>query len=194
MSNPSNLNKLKQTADWYKRKADTLDNYAYNRVGGYKQVTKDMGKEDTIENHIQEYRRIQAEILDRIAKLEQPKKKVVKNILKQKVNESFPTVKNWNIEQMTGYKPLTTLYTDFGLAEPFKGGVQDTYKRMFNEYKDNYKYLTELVMVLNWKIWEHYETNEPLAQLYNSLWEKADAYAMAHLKGEELSYFFRTTD
>ena len=96
MSNPSNLNKLKQAADWYKRKADTLDNYAYNRVGGYKEVTKDMGKEDTIENHIQEYRRIQAEILDRIAKLEQPKKKVVNNMLKQKVNERLIIRAEWS--------------------------------------------------------------------------------------------------
>ena len=49
-------------------------------------------------------------------------------------------------------------------------------------------------MVLNWKIWEHYETNEPLAKLYNDLWEQADNYACNNLKGEELDYFYRTTD
>lgn len=36
--------------------------------------------------------------------------------------------------------------------------------------------------------------NDELATLYNSLWEKADAYACENLKGEELSYFYRTTD
>lgn len=72
--------------------------------------------------------------------------------------------------------------------------VKDTYNRAFKEWKNNYKYLTELVMILNWKIWQHYEKNDELATLYNSLWEKADAYACEHLKGEELSYFYRTTD
>lgn len=49
-------------------------------------------------------------------------------------------------------------------------------------------------MILNWKIWQHYEKNDELATLYNTLWEKADAYACENLKGEELSYFYRTTD
>lgn len=49
-------------------------------------------------------------------------------------------------------------------------------------------------MILNWKIWQYYEKNDELATLYNSLWEKADAYACEHLKGEELPYFYRTTD
>lgn len=49
-------------------------------------------------------------------------------------------------------------------------------------------------MVLNWKIWQHYEKNEKLAELYNRLWEKADTYAGEHLKGEELYYFCNTTD
>ena len=49
-------------------------------------------------------------------------------------------------------------------------------------------------MVLNWKIWEHYQTNESLAKVYNALWEEADKYAMEHLKGNELSYYYKTTD
>ena len=49
-------------------------------------------------------------------------------------------------------------------------------------------------MALNWKIWEHYETNEQLAEVYNTLWRKAQQYAIEHLKGEELSYYYRTTD
>ena len=55
--------------------------------------------------------------------------------------------------------------------------------------------LTELVMALNWKIWEHFNAgNDGFAEVYNELWEKADAYAMDNLKDEELSYFLRTTD
>lgn len=104
-------------------------------------------------------------------------------------------IKNWNIEEMTGYKPMTTFYTDFGIAEKFgKKAILDTYDRAVKCWSSDYKYLTELVMVLNWKIWEHYKTDPELAKLYNELWEKLDSYATENLKGEELSYFYRTTD
>ena len=104
-------------------------------------------------------------------------------------------IKTWNIKEMTGYSPITTFYEDFSVAEHWgSSAIKDTFKRAFKEWKNNYKYLTELVMVLNWKIWEHYEINEPLAKLYNDLWEQADNYACNNLKGEELDYFYRTTD
>ena len=97
--------------------------------------------------------------------------------------------------EMTGYEFKTTFWSDFSIADRFgKSAVQDTFDRAFEEWKSDYVYLTELVIVLNWKIWEHYHTNEPLAKLYDSLWRKADAYACDNLKDEELSYFFRTTD
>lgn len=103
--------------------------------------------------------------------------------------------KDWNIEAITGYVPKTTFYMDFSIADRFGvDAIQDTYNRAFESWKDNYIYLTELVMALNWKIWEHYERNEKYARLYNTLWETADAYAVENLKGEELSYFYRTTD
>ena len=105
------------------------------------------------------------------------------------------TIKTWNIEEMTGYKPITTFYEDFSIADLFGvDAIRDTYKRAMESWKDDYEYLTELVMVLNWKIWEHYEKNDEYAELYNELWGKADEYAMEHLKGEELSYFYQVTD
>ena len=104
-------------------------------------------------------------------------------------------VKTWNIEAMTGYKPITTFYEDFSIADCFGiSAIKDTFKRAFENWKDNYQYLTELVMALNWKILEHYESNEKYAELYNDLWEKADTYAQDNLKGDELSYFYWTTD
>ena len=104
-------------------------------------------------------------------------------------------IKTWNIEEMTGYKPITTFYEDFNIADQFgTDAIRDTYERSMKGWKDNYKYLTELVMALNWKIWEHYEKNDEYAKLYNELWEKADGYAMEHLKGDELSYFYQVTD
>jgi hypothetical protein len=99
------------------------------------------------------------------------------------------------VEEMTGYRPFTTFFEDFSIAEAFGAdAVRDTFNRAFNEWKSDYKYLTEFVMILNWKIWEHYESNDTLATLYNELWELADSYAVNNLKGEELSYFYQTTD
>ncbi len=104
-------------------------------------------------------------------------------------------IKNWNIEEMTGYKPITTFYTDFGIAEMYgRDAILDTYNRAFDEWKDDYKYLTELVMVLNWKIWEHNESNPQFADVYNDLYIKADKYAIEHLTEEEQLYFFDITD
>lgn len=104
-------------------------------------------------------------------------------------------VKTWNIEEMTGYKPISTFYEDFSIADMFGvSAIKDTYKRAMEGWKNDYKMLTELVMALNWKIWEHYETNDKIARVYDELWKKADSYAVANLKGDELHYFYRTTD
>lgn len=55
---------------------------------------------------------------------------------------------------MTGYKPQTTFWDDFMIAEKFGvDAVRDTYNRAMKAWKKNYIYLTELVMVLNWNIW-----------------------------------------
>lgn len=99
------------------------------------------------------------------------------------------------IEELTFYKCFTTFPEDFAIADRFGvDAVRDTFNKAFNEWKGDYKYLTELVLVLNWKIWQFYEKNEDLANLYNELWEQADNYACENLKGEELSYFYSTLD
>lgn len=104
-------------------------------------------------------------------------------------------VPKWNIEDMTGYRPITTFWMDFSIADKFGfKAVQDTYNRAFISWKSDYKYLTELVMVLNHKAWQHSETNPVLFELYVSLYEMADNYAIDHLKGHELRYFFEVTD
>ena len=107
------------------------------------------------------------------------------------------TIPRWNVEEEMGYKPITTFWQDFSIAERFGvKGVRDTFNRAFKEWRGNYKYLTELVMVLNHKIWQHYDPNKtsPLAEVYNELWRDADAWACENLKGEELDYFYTTLD
>lgn len=96
---------------------------------------------------------------------------------------------------VNGYETKTTFWEDFSIADVFGvSAVRDTYNRAFKGWKDNHIYLTELVMVLNWKVWQHYENNETLARVYQELWEKADYYACNNLEGEEAEYFFRVTD
>ena len=104
-------------------------------------------------------------------------------------------IKTFDSEAAFGYKQITTFYEDFSIADNFGiDAIKDTYKRAFKNWKDDYKYLTELVMVLNWKSWEHANTNEKYAKLYSDLWGETDLYATEHLKGDELRYFYRTTD
>ena len=89
----------------------------------------------------------------------------------------------------------TTFWDDFSIADRFGiSAVKDTFNRAFKEWKSDYKYLTDLVMVLNHKIWQWYEKNDALARVYNDLWMKADQYAVDNLKGEELSYYYEVTD
>ena len=95
-----------------------------------------------------------------------------------------------------GYEMQTTFQMDFTIADAFGiDAIRDTYNRAFNEWKDNYIYLTELVLVLNWKIWEWYDKhNEEYAKLYDELWREAQGYGYDTLTGNELNYFWRTLD
>ena len=104
-------------------------------------------------------------------------------------------IKTWNIEAQTGYKPFTTFYEDFSIADAFGvSAIKDTYKRAFKSWKSDYKYITELILALNWKINEHYGRNNEYAEVYDALWREADEWAMENLKDEALQYYLRTTD
>lgn len=94
-----------------------------------------------------------------------------------------------------GYELKTTFWDDFSIADDFgMPAVKDTYKRAFEEWKDDYIYLTELVLVLNHKIWQHHKSNRELALLYDKLWRTTSEYAVHSLEGDELSYYFKTID
>ena len=48
------------------------------------------------------------------------------------------TIKTRNIEEMTGYKPRTTFYEDFSIADQFRVmAIRDTYCRAFNAWQNN---------------------------------------------------------
>lgn len=118
----------------------------------------------------------------------------------------------WGITEMTGYEPVTTYWQDFSIAERFGiPSIEDTYKQQFHsklqpngrDYLTCFNYdhycLTELVMVLNWKMWSFYDEKKmdfrsPLGNVYKKLYERAKSFAESRLKGDELNYYYRTTD
>lgn len=102
--------------------------------------------------------------------------------------------KDWTIEAQTGYKPKTTFYMDFSIAEPFgRGAIQDTFDRAFKAWKDDKEYGTELAMVLNWKSWEH-QNNPKLCRLYVDLYYHIDGYINDNWDKNKLQYYYETTD
>ena len=101
------------------------------------------------------------------------------------------------LSQFTDYRPITDYWRRFSIADmQGEAEILALYEQVFSECKTNYKYLTELVMVLNHRMWLYHHThgNKRLIELYSSLWERADQYACTYLKDEELSYFYRVTD
>ena len=94
-----------------------------------------------------------------------------------------------------GYKTITTFYGDLTIAEAFgPEGVRETYARVNKEWRDNYKYYPEFVLALNFKIWEHHKTNEPLARVYDELWREADEWIGENWTGEAAQHYFEVTD
>ena len=94
-----------------------------------------------------------------------------------------------------GYEMKTTFWSDFTIADAFGiDAIKDTYKNAFTSWKNNYEYVTELSLVMNWKIFAHYEKDDEKAELYNKLWQQTDEWCMNHLKKEELAYYIKWTD
>lgn len=101
----------------------------------------------------------------------------------------------------------TTFYSDFTIADKFGPfAIKDTYKRAFNEWKTNTEYVTELAIVLNLKAFEHYYKYDALVDpqaknyedfitgIYDKLWVETDNWCCENLKGDDLDYYFKTTD
>ena len=96
---------------------------------------------------------------------------------------------------LNGYQTKTTFYADMTIAEAYGlAGVRDTFNRVNRDWRSNYEYYTEFVLVLNHKIWEHYESNEALARLYNELWEEAERWVFDNFTDEQIAYFYEVTD
>lgn len=98
-----------------------------------------------------------------------------------------------NICSMTGYTPKTDIWEV--LSEADENKIEDIVEEIFKTVKDDYIYLTEFIMFLNWKCWEHYDKgNEDISELYSKLFYEKQNYAYDHFNDEELSYYFQITD
>ena len=91
--------------------------------------------------------------------------------------------------QENGYELQTTFWEDFSIADRFGlAAVLDTFNRAFREWKGDYKFLTELTLVLNHKIWQYYENRPDMAGLYNNPCEKSHQNPQENTTGKELRY------
>ena len=113
-------------------------------------------------------------------------------IEKRILSEVFP---KWTIEEKTGYRPKTTFWQTFTLADVFGADlIKETYRGAFDSSRNNYIDLTELCLVLDWKRKEHTENeNGALARLYDNLYQLCAAWATSNLTGRALEYFRSVT-
>ena len=126
------------------------------------------------------------------------------------------TEKNWeaNLADMSGYERKYTFYSDFSIAEFCEvycndhDAVKDTYERVIESWGKDIKAMTEVVMVLNHKIWSFYdevdssylgcseEWGQHFAALYNELYEKCveHVYNTFGSDTDAMSYYYQVTD
>lgn len=100
------------------------------------------------------------------------------------------------LEQDTGFKFETNVRELFTEAEQKDDvDIEELYRKLFREWRNDVKLVAELSMCMNWKLWEHHEKgDERLAELYDSLWVRVHGYASDTFTWEDGAYYFRVTD
>jgi hypothetical protein len=93
------------------------------------------------------------------------------------------------------YQFISTFWEEFSISDKYgPNGVREHFEEVFGFWKKDCKLLTELVLVLNLKTWSWFQVDDKLGVTYDDLWKKADAYALKHLKGEDLAYYLASLD
>lgn len=99
------------------------------------------------------------------------------------------------LERLLDFKFATTFWEEFCIAESYgKEGIVEHYNLVFDQWKNNLQYLTELVLVLNLKTFLCYKVDDTIGIVYDELWKKTDAYAFETLNKEELHYYLSALD
>ena len=111
--------------------------------------------------------------------------------------EKYPKVETMlDSESMCGYTQRTTFWDDFTIAERFGlPAIKDTYKNAFTSWKTDVVFITELVLVLNWKMLymdEKHMTEKSV--MYYKCWVELSNWCERHLEAGAYEYFLNVTD
>ena len=111
--------------------------------------------------------------------------------------EKYPKVETMlDSESMCGYTQRTTFWDDFTIAERFGlPAIKDTYKNAFTSWKTDVVFITELVLVLNWKMLymdERHMTEKSV--MYYKCWVELSNWCERHLEAGAYEYFLNVTD
>lgn len=100
-----------------------------------------------------------------------------------------------------------TFAQDFAIALMFGGlkSVEETYKRAFEEWKKDIRYITALAITVNHLGWKYWDKDEKVGKKFFEYWEKLDAfildgeedgedYKYKNFTADEVSYFIRACD
>ena len=126
------------------------------------------------------------------------------------------TEANWerNLAEMSGYERKYTFYSDFSIAEfcevykQDNDAVVDTYNRVVEAWGKDIKAMSEVVMVLNHKLWSFYgsvdssylgcseEWKNHFLDVYNDLYERCVNFVEENFgeNAEAMEYYFSVTD
>lgn len=124
--------------------------------------------------------------------------------------------KNWeeNLANMSGYKRKYTFYSDFSIAEfcevwmHDRGAIVDTFNRVIKSWGSSIEAMSEVVLVLNHKIWAFYDgvdssylkcnevNRDKIARLYDKLYRKAEDFVYEKFgdNKDAMRYYYRVTD
>lgn len=100
-------------------------------------------------------------------------------------SRSNTRLKTWHPQKVVGYKPITKYYTNFSYAEAEgKDSIMTAYNSFFSLYKNDKDYMAELLLMLIFKVEEHFSNdNIEFALLYKELYEKVKAHIKASFEG-----------
>lgn len=111
--------------------------------------------------------------------------------------EKYPKVETMlDSESMCGYTQRTTFWDDFTLAEKIGlPAIERTYRNAFNSWKTDVVFITELALVLNWKML--YMDERHMAEksvMYYKCWVELSNWCERHLEAGAYEYFLNVTD
>ena len=98
-------------------------------------------------------------------------------------------------EKTLGFEFESTFWEEFSIAESYgEKGIREHFDLVFPQWKDNLKYIMELVQVLNLKVAVWFGKDDDLGMTYDELCHKADSYVFENYSKEDLQTYIHTLD